>query len=250
MSTPSGRFALVVRSRRDWLPSVSRGLLRIAGAALVAAGFVTALHGVVLELYRAVEGPGQPLVLSVQIRDLDRLRVQQATSPGSQTVLPIRLQQGFVAPGLHLYVDGVSSDNWLEAATGPTPLHVVGATAPEQALHFGGSAVAGLCFAWGSLFGRRLLLSIARGQPFERENAGRFALIAVLVVIAALAADLLPYQAARLALGRLGAGGSDSPVSPHLAISPVPFLLALLLLVLAEAFRRGTELASHTQGPG
>lgn len=69
-----------------------------------------------------------------------------------------------------------------------------------------------------------------------------------LIALATLAAGVLPYVAARLVLGRLDLGGPGSPVTAHLAISAVPLLLALFLLAVAEAFRRGADLAEDADG--
>ena len=66
--------------------------------------------------------------------------------------------------------------------------------------------------------------------------------------MATLSAAGLRYVAARLVLDRLGLGGPGSPLAAHLTISPVPLLLALFLLPLAEAFRRGAQLAKDAEG--
>ena len=224
-------------------------LLRFLAGALVVVGMWAAVRGVAVDLYFAAGGRHMPVTVSVQIRDLDRLQVQQATSPGSETVLPLRLQQGAAIPaGVQMYVDGVSQDNWLQIGTGPVPIHSVGSTVAEQLAGHGGSAVVGLCIAVGAFLVRRLLLSIGSGQPFQRGNAARIAGIAGLIVVATFAASLLPYLAARLVLDRLGLGGPGSPLDADLAIPAAPLLLALFLLAFAQAFRQGTELAKDAEG--
>lgn len=189
-----------------------------------------------------------PVPVTVRIHNLDRLGILQATSPGSQTILPFRLQQGTLAPGLQLYVDGVDQNNWIQVGTGPFILKSVGSTAVEQLVGHGGTAIVGLCMGWSALLVRRLLLSVGRGQPFQRGNAARIAVIAGLLVAATLASGMLPYLAARLVLGRVGLGRPDGPVYAHLAVSAAPLWLVLFLLALAQAFRRGTELARDTEG--
>jgi hypothetical protein len=84
--------------------------------------------------------------------------------------------------------------------------------------------------------------------PFQRGNAGRITLLAGLIVAATIAAGVLPCLAADLVLGRLGLSGPASPLYAHLAIAGAPLLVALFLLVLAQAFRRGAELAQDTEG--
>jgi hypothetical protein len=127
-------------------------------------------------------------------------------------------------------------------------LHASDSTVAEWLAARGGDAVVGLCIGLGALLLRRLLLSIGAGQPFQRGNAARIAGIAGLIVVATIAAGVLPYVAAGLVLGRLGLGGPGSPVGAYPTISFVPLLAALFLLAFAEAFRRGTELAKDTEG--
>jgi hypothetical protein len=229
-------------------------MLRFLAGASLLAGLAAAFFGVAY----AVNGVTQakaPISVSVRIRDLDHLQIQQATSTGSETDLPLRLQPGrgafqpgVGAPGLHLYVDGLDHGNWLQAGTGPVPLHASDSTVAEWLAARGGDAVVGLCIGLGALLLRRLLLSIGAGQPFQRGNAARIAGIAGLIVVATIAAGVLPYVAAGLVLGRLGLGGPGSPVGAYPTISFVPLLAALFLLAFAEAFRRGTELAKDTEG--
>jgi hypothetical protein len=108
--------------------------------------------------------------------------------------------------------------------------------------------ITGLCLLWGALVTRRLVLSISGGQPFQRGNPARVTQLAGLIVAATVAAGVLPYLASRLVLERLGLSGPASPLYPHLAIAAAPLLAALFLLVFAQAFRRGAELAKDTEG--
>ncbi len=249
MSTCPNPGLLAAQARRGWWSYTSLALFRVLAGAVFVVGLVAAVRGVVLDLYAATQAPGPvPVPVSVRIHKLDRLQILQATSPGSQTVLPFRLQPGTEQPGLQLYVDGVDQNNWIQPGMGPFTLNSVGSTAAEQLVAHGGSAVVGLCLGWGALLVRRLLLSIGRGQPFQRRNAARIAGIAGLIVAASLAAGMLPYLAARLVLDRLGLGGPGSPLYAHLAIPAAPLWLALFLLAFAQAFRRGTELASDAEG--
>jgi hypothetical protein len=157
-------------------------------------------------------------------------------------------QPGLGAPGLHLYIDGLGHGNWLQAGTDPVPLHASDSTVAEWLAARGGGAVVGLCMGLGAFLLRRLLLSIGAGQPFQSRNASRIAGIAGLIMVATIAAGVLRYAAAHLVLGRLGLGGQGSPVAAYLTVSFVPLLAALFLLAVAEAFRRGTELAKDTEG--
>lgn len=118
----------------------------------------------------------------------------------------------------------------------------------EQLLSRGDIAVLGLCVGVGAVLLRRLLLSIADGRPFEPGNAARIAGIAGLIVVASLANDVLPALGSNLVLERVGLTGTDSPVFAEPTFTLAPLLVAPLLRALAEAFRRGTELAQDVAG--
>ena len=92
------------------------------------------------------------------------------------------------------------------------------------------------------------MLSISGGQPFQRGNPARVTQLAGLIAAATIAAGVLPYLAAHRVLGRLGLSGPASPLYAHLAIAGAPLLAALFLLVFAQAFRRGAELAQDNEG--
>jgi len=112
----------------------------------------------------------------------------------------------------------------------------------------GGVAVIGLCMAVGGVWLRRILISIAEGRPFQPGNAARIAGIGGLVVLASLANDILPVLSSNLVLQRLGLTGATSPIFAEVVPSFGPLLAVPFLLVLAEAFRRGTELAGEVEG--
>ncbi len=113
MTTYPDHDSPAVRDRRRRWSYASPAMLRFLAGASLLAGLAAAFFGVAY----AVNGVTQakaPISVSVRIRDLDRLQIQQATRTGSETDLPLRLQQGrgafqpgAGAPGLHLYVDGL-----------------------------------------------------------------------------------------------------------------------------------------------
>jgi hypothetical protein len=239
---------LAAQNHRGRWSYASPALLRFLAGASLLVGLVAALYGVVYDINGATQAEGV-VAVSVQIRTLAGLQIQQATSSGSQRDGPLKLENWpYESPGLTLYVGGVNDNAWVQAGTGSATLRSVGSTVAEQLAGRGGGAVVGLCMGLGALLLRRLLLSVERGQPFQRGNSARIAGIAGLVVVATLSAGVLPYVAARLVLDRLRLSGPGSQVYAHLSISAAPLLLALFLLAFAEAFRRGTELAKDAEG--
>ena len=229
---------------------MSPRVLRAVTGVLVAAGVVAAVSGVALDVNAATNAKAWVSVpVFVRLHQLDQLQILQATGPGTSTLVPFRLQHGLYQPGLTLYVNGIPQDTWINVGMGRAfTLKSWGSTVTEQLLSRGASLITGLCLLWGALVTRRLVLSISGGQPFQRGNPARVTLLAGLIVAATVAAGVLPYLASRLVLERLGLNGPASPLYAHLAIAGTPLLAALFLLVFAQAFRRGAELAKDTEG--
>jgi hypothetical protein len=121
-------------------------------------------------------------------------------------------------------------------------------TLAEQLLSRAGALVLGLSLGVGGVLLRRLLLSIAEGRPFRSGNARRLAVIAVLVAAAGTLAGVLPDIAGVLVLDRLGLTGPDEPFAVGVTFPLRPVLVAPVILALAEAFRRGAELADDVDG--
>jgi len=155
---------------------------------------------------------------------------------------------GLTLPGIPAASDSPGNTAWLEGHGDTLTLHSWGSTVPEQLLNRGGFAVVGLCLGVGAVWLRRVLISIAEGRPFQSGNAARIAGIGGLVVVAGLANDILPVLGSNLVLQRLGLTGSSSPIYAEVVLTLGLYLTVPFLLVLAEAFRRGTELAQDVEG--
>jgi hypothetical protein len=211
-------------------PRATRGL----ASAVLIAGVVSALAGVAYAVNGMTQAGGQ-VVVAAQAVDGAAFE-----TPGGG--------RATVDPGDHavrLDAPGKDRTSWLELPAGETQLRAADSTVAEQALNRGGVAVLGICLGIGGVLLRRLLLSIAGGEPFERRNATRIAVIAVLVAAGSIASDVLPAIASELVIGRTG----WSRFAEASALISLPPLLAVpILLALAQAFRRGTELAADTEG--
>lgn len=137
---------------------------------------------------------------------------------------------------------------WLKADLSSTTLHSYGSTVTEQLLSRADKLVLGLCAVAGSLLLRRLLLDIGQGRPFQPRSAKRLSALAGLIAVGGIATDLLPHVATAFVLNRTGLSGGDGPFAWAVHIDGVPLLVSLLLLALAEAFRRGADLATDVDG--
>lgn len=167
------------------------------------------------------------------------------TRAGAHVVVPVSARdQGAVS----LDVPGLPEGSAVEVSPTDTVLRAWDSTVAEQLLSRGHLAVLGLCVGLGALLLRGLLLSIAQGRPFDARNPARIAGIAGLVVVGGLVSAWLPGVATDMVLSRLGLTGPDSPLSAPARLDLLPLLVAPVLLALAEAFRRGGELARDVDG--
>lgn len=201
-------------------------LIRFLAGAVVAVGLVAAVFGVAY----AING---------------------VTHAEAEVTVPVELSasSGDLRPtGVRLTEPPLPAGSWLEAGQDELTLRAWDSTLAEQLLARGDAAVLGLCVGIGALLLRRLLLSTAEGRPFEPGNARRIATIAVLVAAGGTLAAVLPDIAGILVLDRLGQTGPGSPFVVGVGFPLLPVLIAPLVLALAEAFRRGSELAADVDG--
>lgn len=230
----------------------SPGMIRTLAGAVMAVGVVAGISGVAYDLNGATQARAA-VVVGVHARPGAVLQVDGTTPIGAPgTVLVKDLAEpsvpfGLTVPGVPADT-GASPGSTLDGHGDTLTLRSWGSTVPEQLLSRGGFAVVGLCMGVGAAWLRRALISIAEGRPFQSGNAARIAGIGGLVALASLANDILPVFGSNLVLQRLGLTGASSPIFAEVALSLGPLLAVPFLLVLAEAFRRGAELAKEVEG--
>ncbi len=122
-----------------------------------------------------------------------------------------------------------------------------GSTVAEQLLARGDIALLGLVVGAGALLLVPLLRSVAAGRPFEPGSARRLALLASVVAVHGVIGPLLPAAATAMVLARTGLG-EPGVLEPGVVFPFAPFALAAGLLVAAEAFRRGEQIADDVEG--
>jgi hypothetical protein len=168
----------------------------------------------------------------------------------------------------------VSLDLGLGEAGGsghPVPVEVAGVDLPDatrlQAVedgmvlvdHTGGSrwtgflargdaALGGLAVGLCALLLAPVLTSLAAGEPFRRGNAARIGATAATILVAGTVAPLLPQAAALGVLDRLGLATPGSPFVVGMTWDLAPLGVAALVFAVAEAFRRGAQIAEDTAG--
>ena len=200
--------------------------IRLVANAALAIGIVAAIGGVIHAVQAAVQ-TGAPVTVPAT--------VDMADLPGGGGPAPQ------AAPGLP---DG-SLIVW---PAGGQALYVPDSTAVERVLARGDTVVVSLGVLLGAFLLRGLLMSIADGRPFEPGNPRRLAGIAGLVVVCGILGPALPDVAGIVVLDRLGIGGPAGPYGVSVSWPVIPLLFAPPLLALAEAFRRGAELADDVRG--
>lgn len=130
----------------------------------------------------------------------------------------------------------------------PVDLHVPDLPLGLRLLAQLGTALQFLAIAGGALALAQVLRTVRAGRPFARRNAGWLVLVAVAVVVGEGIAPVVRDAAAFAALDHLGLTGEDSPFLLQLSVPLAPVLVAVVVLALVEAFRRGAAMADDVAG--
>lgn len=95
---------------------------------------------------------------------------------------------------------------------------------------------------WGAVLLQRLLKDLGRGEPFSRANVSRLRIVALLLMVVPLFADMA-YAMARSTL--MSAQGVDGFV---FSFSPGWLLAGILVAAVAQAFASGAKLRADVDG--
>jgi Protein of unknown function (DUF2975) len=207
---------------------VDPGTTRVIATLLLLAGVVAGVGGLAYAVNGATQAPGNVAV-------------------------PVTVRAGDAASGdpVTVGVDGVELPDGtrLDAADGR--LTLVDSTGADRWTGFlarGDVAVGGLAFAVCAVLLAPVVRAVAGGEPFRRGNAARIGATAGTILVAGTTAPLLPQAAGLAVLDRLGLDASGSPFVVGMSLDLAPIGLAALVFVVAEAFRRGTQIADDTAG--
>lgn len=111
-----------------------------------------------------------------------------------------------------------------------------------------GSVLALAALAVGALALARVLAGIRAGTPFAGRAATWWAVVAVAVPVGGVLGPLLDDVAALAALDRLDLVRPGAPYEASIGFSLAPLLVMVVLLGVAEAFRRGAAQAADVDG--
>lgn len=129
----------------------------------------------------------------------------------------------------------------------PVRLHVPDLPLDLRLLAQSGDAVLWLLIAVGALALAQVLRTVGAGRPFARRNPTWLAVVAGAVVVGGCLPPVLRDAGAQAALGRLEVPG-DSPFVTWSSFTWTPLLLGIVILGVAEAFRRGAAMADDVAG--
>lgn len=111
-----------------------------------------------------------------------------------------------------------------------------------------GTSLTAVAVAAGAWWLARLIRSIRSGRPFDGRNPARLAGVAAAIVLGGTVAPLAGSVVDDLVVKALDLFPPDSPFIAVFHISLLPIGLAVLVLAVAEAFRRGGTLADDVDG--
>jgi hypothetical protein len=228
---------------------ISPRLARILAGIMMLIGVTAPIGGIAYAINGATQAQG-PVKFRVVVTEPGALQVpvSGAAGPGTRPLHPQGVTEGDLAVSFDLTVPSAAASSFLEVPRELT-LRAWDSTVTEQLFSRAAAAVLGLCIGLGAVLLRRVLLSVADGQPFRPGNPACLAGIAALMVVASLAAAVLPAVASARVLDRLALDAAASPIaSPPVNLDLGPLLATLVVLALAEAFRRGGELAHEVEG--
>jgi hypothetical protein len=110
------------------------------------------------------------------------------------------------------------------------------------------AALVSLSTAAGALILWRLLGSASAGRPFDHRNPRRLTGLAVVVLAGGLGGPILDKFVRSAILAHLRLDGAESPLWDRATVDLTPIAWAMILLALAESFRRGRRLTEDTAG--
>ncbi|WP_407341731.1 DUF2975 domain-containing protein [Pengzhenrongella phosphoraccumulans] len=149
-------------------------------------------------------------------------------------------------------VDGVVVPDGARLQVAPDGLQLVaeftGASRWTGFLARGDAALMGLGIGACALLLVPVVNAVAAGDPFRRSNAARIGWTGAIVGVVGMVAPMLPSFAAITVMTSFDAADGTNPFAVVFGASLAPIGIAALILVVAEAFRRGTQLSADTAG--
>ena len=206
-------------------PRTSRA---IAGLLLLA-GIVAAVGGVGYAVNGATQAPAT-VTVPISLEAVD------GTPRGP---IAVSVDDVVVPDGARLQV----AENGLLLVAGPSR-----ASRWTGFLARGDAALIGLGFGACALLLVPVVNAVAAGDPFRRSNAARIGWTGAIVGVVGMVAPMLPNFAALAVYTSFDATEGANPFAVVFGAGLAPIGVAALIFVVAEAFRRGTQISADTAG--
>jgi len=180
--------------------------------------------------------------------------INGATQAPATVTVPISLEADDGAPRgpVSVSVDGVVETDGARLQVAPDGLQLVaeftGASRWTGFLARGDAALMGLGIGACALLLVPVVNAVAAGDPFRRSNAARIGWTGAIVGVVGMVAPMLPSFAAITVMTSFDTADGANPFAVVFGASLAPIGIAALIFVVAEAFRRGTQISADTAG--
>jgi len=112
----------------------------------------------------------------------------------------------------------------------------------------GDAALVGLGIGACALLLAPVINAVAAGDPFRQGNAARIGWTGAIIGVVGMVAPVLPDVAASTVMTAFDAADGANPFAVVFGLELAPVGVAALVFVVAEAFRRGTQISADTEG--
>ena len=180
--------------------------------------------------------------------------INGATQAPATVTVPISLEADDGAPRgpVSVSVDGVVVPDGARLQVAPDGLQLVaeftGASRWTGFLARGDAALMGLGIGACALLLVPVVNAVEAGDPFRRSNAARIGWTGAIVGVVGMVAPMLPNFAALAVSTSFDSTDGANPFAVVFGVGLAPIGIAALIFVVAEAFRRGTQISADTAG--
>jgi|PersoiStandDraft_1058852.scaffolds.fasta_scaffold17816_3 Protein of unknown function (DUF2975) len=180
--------------------------------------------------------------------------VNGATQAPATVTVPINIEADNGAPRgpIPVSVDDVAVPNGARLQVDPNGLQLVAEAGNASRwtgfLARGDAALIGLGFGACALILVPVVNAVAAGDPFRRGNAARIGWTGAIVGVVGMVAPMLPNFAALAVSTSFDAADGANPFAVVFGIGFAPIGIAALIFVVAQAFRRGTQISADIAG--
>lgn len=202
---------------------------RVIAGLLLVAGMVAAVGGLGYAINGATQAPAT-VTVPISIEAADGVVGGPVPVSADGVVVPDGARLQVAEGGLQLVAEDGAASRW----TG--------------FLARGDAALIGLGFGACALLLVPVVNAVAAGDPFRPGNAARIGWTGAIVGVVGLVAPMLPNFAALAVSASFDPAQGGNPFAVVFGLGLAPIGVAALIFVVAEAFRRGTQISADAAG--